>query len=93
MPHYAQKKLQSEIESSLRTVMIGILSIAEELLDGPENPENSDEAEWCDRFDDFRKRLLDYGNSKIRNVHKILNKYTVTGKYYNYEFRQPKEGQ
>lgn len=81
-----KEKLQKEIERTCLTILIGALSRAEECFDGPEEPQTNAEMELCDKFENFRKSLLDFGNSKIRLVPKLLSKYEIGGKKFRYDF-------
>ena len=81
-----REKLQREIERTCLTISIGILSRCEDFFDGPEEPKTPSEIAACDKFEEFRKNLLDYANSKIRLVPKILSKYEVQGRKFRYDF-------
>lgn len=80
-------KLEQEMAKHLRTTFIGILNLAEGFYDGPENPTTKEEYEQCEKFEIFRKELLDYGNKILRRLPGDLDKYDIRGRQYKYDFK------
>lgn len=84
----SKKRLEKAIVTRMRTIMIGSLAaIEEELID------NSDDIELKNVYDIMRQRILDLGNSQIRNITQELETYTIESNRYSINLKmKPREG-
>ena len=95
----SKRKLEQNITTKMRTVMIGSLSVFEEIfgvLWGHEGHSLTDEQqEWFDLWQSAREKILDNGNSQIRAAQQELKQYEVNWTKYRYSLdmitRNPEE--
>ncbi len=85
----SKARLSKAITTRMKTIMIGALAaIEEELIDG------SDDIELKNVYDIVRQRVLDLGNTQIRNINQELEGYTIESNRYvvKMEVKQRTEG-
>ncbi len=72
MSSEAKKRLIDNVTKRTRTVMIGSLDIIEkELL------QNNSDMNLRSVYDSVRKKILDLGNTQIRNIEWEIDNYTI----------------
>ena len=87
-----QDKIIKDIESRMRTVMIGAISRIEEnfgyLWNHGNDPETKNQEIFADKWENLRLELLNHGNHQIRSASDDLKYYfDKQDKYsYNYNF-------
>jgi len=79
-----RKKLKGRITTNMRTMMIGIIAQIEKFFGNDwghgltNNEKNDIQLDKSAIWSQLRESILDFGNSKIRDVEFELNKYTIT---------------
>jgi hypothetical protein len=92
-----EEKLIKDIETRLRTVMIGSISRMENafgyLWNHGSDPETENQARFSDKWEDLRLSILNHGNKQIREaIDDLADFFTYQNKYpYNYNFTFKKD--
>jgi len=74
----SKKRLEKAITTRMKTITIGALAaIEEELVD------KSDDIQLKNVYELVRKRILDLGNTQIRNITQELETYTIESNRYS----------
>jgi hypothetical protein len=84
----SKSRLEKQITTRMRTITIGSLAIIEEEL-----IDNNDDIELKKVYDIMRKRILDLGNTQIRNIKEEMETYTIESNRYTVKLEmKPREG-
>ena len=91
---YHKDKVQNEITSKMKTMMIGALSSIEEHFGelwalGKNRPLTDTEQRFYDAFMLLRKEILDRGNTQIKSAKMLLDPYDIDYVGYTLELRLP----
>jgi hypothetical protein len=85
-----QEKLIKNIETRLRTIMIGSLSRIEEsfgyLWNHGDDPQNDKQDDFADKWENLRAEILNHGNHQIRSSIDELYKFFEDQDKYNYNY-------
>lgn len=87
-----QEKIIKDIETRMRTIMIGAISRMEEtfgyLWNHGDDPETTNQKLFLDKWEDLRLQLLNHGNHQIRSsIDDLRYFFEKQDKYaYNYHF-------
>jgi len=88
-----ENKLRQDIETKIKTTMIGAISRIEQsfgyLWNHGSDPISESHEMFLEKWDVLRSDILNHGNNQIRSAHSILNTFlNKQNKYkYNYEFK------
>lgn len=87
-----QEQIIKNIETRLRTIMIGSLSRIEKhlsyLWNYGDDPETKDQEDFSDKWEELRLEILNHGNNQIRSaINDMVTFFNKENKYnYNYKF-------
>ena len=80
--HQSKQRLKSEVETRIKTAIIGSLSSIEKyfgkLFGYNEEKLTPQQREWKNTFEEMRSEILDKGNAQIRAFESDLSKYDIT---------------
>lgn len=85
------EKIIKDIETRLKTIMIGSISRMEKsfgyLWNYGDEPNTATEEQFADKWEDLREDILNHGNQQIRLAINLLEKHFKKPHYnYNYKF-------
>ena len=88
-----KQKLRHIVNTSIKTTMIGSISVFESVFGGlwgmnlPEGVElNEKQRQFLDMWEEARTRVLDLGNNAMKIASKTVNSYNVKKKDFYKEF-------
>lgn len=88
-----EEKLINDIQTKIKTTMIGAISRIEQsfgyLWNHGNEPITDSHDMFLEKWDILRSDILNHGNNQIRSINNIINDYLKKeNKYnYNYEFK------
>lgn len=84
-------QLIKDIETRLRTIMIGSLSRIENtfgyLWNHGADPETPSQNQFADKWENLRLEILNHGNNQIRSAIDELNDFFIRQNKYSYSYK------
>jgi hypothetical protein len=85
-----QQKIIKDVETRLKTIMIGSISRVEKsfgyLWNYGAEPENQSQELFADKWEELRMDLLNHGNHQIRSTVQELENFFETPDPYDYNY-------